>query len=725
MRSEKKFLRQPLAIAVAVIASAVVPDMVQAEESIRIEEIVVTAQKREESLQETPISLAAFQADDLEMKRIDGIEDLYAYVPNLNFTPHPNSANTALIYIRGVGIIDDQMTQDPSVGVYLDGVYLARAQGLSIDVADIERIEVLRGPQGTLYGRNSTGGAVNFITKAPSLEAFAFRQSLSVGSRDLIESKTSINLPVTDSLAMKIAFLRSVQDGFVTNKGTGASRFGDRDRTAYMIDALWRPTDDIDVRYVFDKSQIDDSPAYMSLTGGGYKIGKRPKRSSSAVRGLRDNDNETKGHALTVSWRLSDELSFKSITSYRRLDSVNYQDYLTGAVAPLPFFITDYSQDQKQVSQEFQIAGDLLDGAMRYILGAYYFKEEADGFDLITIPMTNQVVNRIVDIENKAYAIFGQIGYRPEMFDQRLEVTLGGRWSRDNRKAIMRQAYGALEGPLYPAPNVGDGDNEFNNFSPSLVVSYEFNDHINGYLKYVDGYKTGGFNIRASTIARFNEGYDNEELGSYEIGLKSRWLDDRVQVNFAAFYSDYKDIQVNVLSDPHNTSISDVLNAGKATIQGLELDALALLTRHLSVGFSYGYVDADFKEVKAANGEEMKSLFRFIHVPRHNYVINVNYEVKNMGIGDLRATLTYSWQDDELSDTPRNFGRRYGIPAYGLLNGRIAYGGIEALGGDLEFGLWGKNLTDKDYLLVHINPGLPAGFHGAPRSLGFDVTYRY
>lgn len=721
----KKLLKQPLTVAVAVIASTVVPDMVQADEGIRIEEIVVTAQKREESLQETPISLAAFQADDLEMKRIDGLEDLYRYVPNLNLVQHPNSANTALIYMRGVGIFDDQLTQDPSVGVYLDGVYLARSQGLSIDVADIERIEVLRGPQGTLYGRNSTGGAVNFITKAPSLEAFAFRQSLSMGSRDLIESKTSVNLPVTDSFAMKAAFLRSVQDGFVSNKGTGASHFGNRDRTAYIIDALWRPTDDVDIRYVFDKSQIDDSPAYLSLTGGGYKIGKRPKRSSPAVRGLRDNDNEAKGHSLTISWKHSDAFSLKSITSYRRLDSVNYQDYLTGAVAPLPFFITDYSLDQKQISQELQVAGNLLDGAMRYIMGAYYFKEEADGFDLITIPMSNQVVNRIVDIENKAYAVFGQVGYRPGMFDQKLEITFGGRWSRDNRKATMRQAYGTLEGSLYPAPSVGNGDNEFNNFSPSLVVSYEFNEHVNGYLKYVKGYKSGGFNVRASTIVRFNEGYDNEELGSYELGLKSRWLDDRVQVNFAAFYSDYKDIQVSITPDPRNPSVSDVLNAGKATIQGLEVDALALLTRHLSVGFSYGYVDADFKTVRTAASGEMKSFFRFVHVPRHNYVVNVSYEAKNVGIGDLRATLAYSWQDEQVSNSAWSIGPRLGVPAYGLLNGRIAYGGIEALGGDMEFGLWGKNLTNKDYLFMHSNSGLPAGAHGAPRSVGLDVTYQY
>lgn len=711
--------------AIALVSLAGFPESSLSQDSLGIEEVIVTAQKREESLQETPISMAAFTSDDLEMRQIDNLQDLHTHVPNLNFTPHPNSANTALIYVRGIGVIDDQMTQDPSVGVYMDGAYLARSQGLSIDIADIDRIEVLRGPQGTLYGRNTTGGAVNFISKPPSLDAMGFRQTVTLGSRDLMESKTSLNVPLTDSVAIKFALLRSLQDGFVSNEGSGTSDFGAKDRTAFMVDLLWRPNDSADVRYTYDQSRIKDSPVYISLTPVGYDRGHRPHKGSPDVRGLRDNDNATDGHMLAIAWDFAENSTFKSITSCRELDSINYQDYLTGAVAPLPFFITDYSLDQKQFSQELQMIGGSQNGSIRYVFGVYYFDEEADGFDLITIPMRNQVVNRIVDINNKAYAVFGQLGYLPEMFDGRLEVTLGGRWSRDERSAGMRQAYGIIGGMLFPSPVVGAGDNDYDNFSPSIVLSYSLLDDVNVYAKYVEGYKTGGFNIRASSIQRFNEGFDSENLRSYEIGMKSRWLNGRLQANLAAFTSDYDDIQVNTLSDPTNPSTSDVLNAGKASIEGFEFDVLAALSKNISLGVSYGYVDPDYDEIRAANGDDIAYLFRFVHVPRHSYAIDLNYEVEGLGVGDLRANISYSWQDEQVSDTSRNFGRRYGIEGYGLLNGRVAYGRMDVLEGELEVAMWGKNLTDREYLLTHFNPGLPAGIHGVPRAVGVDLTYKY
>lgn len=725
MHDKKRYGKNTITTAIVLTSLAGLPESGFSQDSLRIEEVIVTAQKREESLQETPISMAAFTSGDLQMKRIDSLQDLHTHVPNLNFTPHPNSANTALIYIRGIGLIDDQMTQDPSVGVYMDGVYLARAQGLSIDVADIERIEVLRGPQGTLYGRNTTGGAVNFISKPPSLDAMGFRQTVTLGNRDLMESKTSLNVPLNDSMAIKLALLRSLQDGFVSNEGSGTSDFGARDRTAFMVDLLWHPSDDVDIRYTYDQSKIKDSPAYLSLTPGGYDRGHRPHKGSPDVRDLRDNDNVTEGHTLAIAWDLVENLTFKSITSYRELDSKNYQDYLTGAVAPMPFFITDYSLDQRQFSQEFQMIGRSRNDSMRYVFGVYYFDEKARGFDLITVPMQNQVVNRIVDVNNKAYAVFGQLGYLPEMFDGRLEITLGGRWSRDERSAGMRQAYGTIGGMLFPSPAVGAGDNDYDNFSPSIVLSYNLLDDVNVYAKYVEGYKTGGFNIRASSIQRFNEGFDSEDLKSYEIGVKSRWLNGRLQANLAAFTADYDDVQVSTLSDPTNPSTSDILNAGKASIEGFEFDVLAVLTRNISLGVSYGYVDPDYDEIRTANGDDIAYLFRFVHVPRHSYAIDLNYEIEGLGIGDLRANISYSWQDKQVSDTSRNFGRRYGIESYGLLSGRVAYGGMDVLGGELEVAMWGKNLTDRKYLLVHLNPGLPAGIHGAPRAVGVDLTYRY
>lgn len=727
MKTIKKMQKTIIASAImAVLATtASIAESADVDTSYRIEEIIVTAQKREESLQETPISMAAFGADALKMKRIENLEDLYTQVPNMNFTPHPNSASTAQIYIRGIGIIDDQMTQDPSVGVYMDGVYLARSQGLMLDIADIERIEVLRGPQGTLYGRNTTGGAVNFITKRPSYEELNFSQSFSLGNRDLWESKTSLNAPIGNKAAIKVSFFRSMQDGFVSNEGTGVSDFGSKDRSAQMVDFLWQMFDSVDVRYVYDQSSIKDSPAYLSVIPGSYHKGHRPSKGSPFVKGLRNNDNESKGHALTLTWSVNDNIDLKSISSYRKLNSVNYQDYLTGAVAPLPVFITDYSLDQKQYSQEIQIIGSNQTKDLKYIFGLYYFKEDANGFDLITIPLQNQVVNRKVDIENTAKAIYGQVSYLPSYFDSALEITIGGRWSRDERAAKMSQAYGAVGGVLFPSPAIGNGDKNFTDFSPSLIISYKLAEEINFYFKYAQGYKTGGFNIRASTIEKFNEGYGNEDLDSYEIGLKSTWLDGRLRVNAAGFISKYDSMQVNTLVDPNNTSVSDILNAGKASISGFEFDILSMLTKNISVGLNYGYVDADYDEIKTATGVNIASRFRFIHVPRNSYSFDINYDAPGLGVGDLRANLNYTWQDKQLSNTTINLGGRFGISSYGLINARVAYGGIKALSGEFEAAIWGKNLADKDYMLVLINTGFPSGFHAEPRTVGVDLSYKY
>ena len=189
-----------------------------------VEDIVVTAQKREESLQDTPISIVALTASDLEKKGVSGLVDLRSQVPNLQLTPHPNSGSTTQVFMRGVGLNDDQITQDPSVAVYMDGVYVARSQGMALEVADLARVEVLRGPQGTLYGRNATGGAINFITAKPRLGEFGAKAQLSLGNYDLRRFKVGVNVPVGDQLAVNLAFVKMKQDGFIDNPGTVASR---------------------------------------------------------------------------------------------------------------------------------------------------------------------------------------------------------------------------------------------------------------------------------------------------------------------------------------------------------------------------------------------------------------------------------------------------------------------------------------------------------------------
>jgi iron complex outermembrane receptor protein len=694
-----------------------------------LEEVVVTAQKREESSQSTPVSLAALGALELENKGINGLFDLRATVPSLQLIMHPNSAATTRIFLRGIGNNDDQITQDPSVAVYLDGVYMARSQGLAMDVADIERVEVLRGPQGSLYGRNATGGAVNFITKAPRPGEWGFQQTLTVGNRNLLRSRTQGNVPLGDSAALQLSYLRAEKDGFVKNLGTGVDRFGDQDRDAYRLAGLWEPADGFSIRYSYDRSNIDDTPAFLNAVPPYPQQGRRRTQGSPDVRDLQRNDIVAKGHNLQLSWDLADHLVLKSITGYRELDNETYQDYNTGVYAPAPILLIYFDSEQKQFTQELQLIGDAFDSRLEYVAGFFYMDESADSYDYTkSMSLPGGRIDRDVTIDNKAYALYTQGTYTPALLDDRLHVTLGGRVSRDERKATLLNTTHLLNAGTTPPsytviPGVpGSGDESFDNFSPSLIVGYDLADDINVYGKVVKGYKTGGFNVRASSTARFSEGFDEENLISYELGMKSEWWQHRLRFNAAVFHAAYDDIQINVQSDPNVPTITDVLNAGKATIDGAELDLTVRPVDSLTATLNYAYLDADFDEVKNAAGVDVRGGYRFVQAPLHTYNVNLQYDFPATPIGLFSVLVDYAWQSEKYN-SPN--GRGYRTDDYGLLNARLNLADIPVGEGQLRAGLWGRNMEDKEYYVDFFNGGTPSAVFGEPRSYGIDVTNEY
>lgn len=693
-----------------------------AESSSGLEEIIVTAEKREQSLQDTPISIVALTSDALETKGISGIDDLRAEVPSLQIVPHPNSASTAQVFIRGVGSYDDQFTQDPSVAVYVDGVYIGRSQGLSAEVADLQRIEVLRGPQGSLYGRNATGGAINYITRAPELGELSARQSVAFGNYDQIRTRTHVNVPVGDELALEFAFTHSEKNGFVRNLGTGVSRYGDRRRDAYRAALRWVPSDAVDIRYTYDRSEIEDTPGFLAHIPAFYPADPvRPSQGSVAERGLPRNKAIVQGHNLTASFQPIDGLTLKSITGYRELDAANIQHYLSGVVGPFTLIVTDFDQYQKQLSQELQAIGDAIDGRLQYVLGAYYLDESADSFDravfgIPTVPTTA----RIVTANNKAYAMYGQATYRPAAL-QKLYVTPSVRWSRDQRQATLAQTIlPRIGAPIVQPP--GSGDKSGSNVSPGLVVGYDVMDDVNLYARYSRGYKTGGFNVRASTIARFNEGFNEETIDAFELGMKSSWLGNRLRVNVAGFYSDYQDVQINVQVDPNNFRLTDVLNAGKATIQGVELDVVARPTRGLMAGLSYAWLDAGYEEILDPFGRDVTSRYNFVEAPEHTVTGSLQYEFPATPIGTLTAQAEYFYQSKKNVSVAE---ASYVIRSYGLLDARLVLSEIPLSGGNWRVSVFGKNLTDEEYLVFHGNASLPVGLFGDPRSYGIELSFEY
>jgi iron complex outermembrane receptor protein len=460
-----------------------------------LDEITVTAQKRVQSLQETPISIEVFNTERLELRGIEGLNELAGQVPNMTVELFPTHNATLRIFIRGVGPTDAQLTQDPAVGVYVDGVYIARAVGLALDIADLERIEVLRGPQGTLYGRNTTGGAVNLITKRPSAGPFAMTHKLTLGSRSQIFGKSSFNVPVTGDLAVKLAVLGHTRDGYVENLGPGGD-FGDRQESAVRFDARWLG-EWATLDYTYDRSDLEYyNYSYQAVSTpetnkGQAELFKRYGQSQTLYSSERlealttsapfeRSGSKIDGHALTLQMPVG-AYELKYIGAYRDLTDAEYQDLgphsgsptyrldsnvYDGPAAdvanggPTPLVVPTVTQTQW--THELQLGGKVLDESVQFLAGLFYFTEEAvedrhrlnhqlsTGIDPnmanqvgvdITAPGFEQarLVN-FVDfwwsIENTALAAFGEATWTPSWLDGRSHWTLGYRHSEDQRDAV-------------------------------------------------------------------------------------------------------------------------------------------------------------------------------------------------------------------------------------------------------------------------------------------------
>jgi iron complex outermembrane recepter protein len=524
-------LRQS-ALAMAIVGSCLAPT-INAEalsgKALSLEEVLVTAEKREESLQNTPISILAFSAEKLSRFGVTDLGDISGLAPNVEITPFPVSRSSLIVFMRGVGNNDSQSTQDPAVGVYLDGIYMARSIGLTSDVADLERIEVLRGPQGTLYGRNTTGGAINLITAKPSDEA-GLSQTLSRGNRSYWKSLTKIESGKVGDVAAKLTFMRSAHDGWVDNTGSGRN-FGAEDKSAGRFALRWDVSDTMSVDYAYDFSNIDGPQQFYQPISGTSPNPAAPAKSGRYSSGqwfggVEPSETEISGHSLIVTMDTSVGV-FKSITAYRELNESIVQDYAAGA----PGFRVNGGVDQEQISQEFQLVGN-YGSDINYVMGLYYFSEEGNEIETDTFggfPLEN----RQIISESEAQAIYGQVTWSPESFDHRLDITLGGRYTTDDRKA-NKTSITFVNGPQAASES-------WSHFNPSLTMDFAWTDTLSTYGKVVSAYKSGGFNVR-STEAGFQPPFDEENIMSYEIGLKSTWLDRRISFNAAAFHAEYTDM---------------------------------------------------------------------------------------------------------------------------------------------------------------------------------------
>ncbi|NRA41540.1 MAG: TonB-dependent receptor [Pseudomonadales bacterium] len=734
------FLRDRLAVAVSTalvssLSSTVV--LAQDDEAGFIEEVVVTAQKREQNLQDVPVAITAIDAQQLDDRSIKDIADVGTSAPNVQIAPSPGGSTGATIAIRGATAVNPAATWEPSVGLYMDGVFIAKNVGGIFDVAELERIEILRGPQGTLFGKNTTGGALSLYTRKPA-EEMGGKVKVAAGNYNYTEFGLTFDTGrISDMLSVMISYSKRDRDGFYDNENSGIpgaaplqiDEFKKLDSEALRISALLDISDTVELQYTYDMAERDNTVAFGQfepgvLKGGKFVAAKVDRADEGSLDGAGEDTSDNSGHTLNIAWDINDDLLFKSITAYRELSFADQNDYDGSAFLG---FNTKRDVDQDQSSQEFQLVG--VSGDWNYVLGAYYFDESVDVenpfFINIGAPAA-AVVRNFYGADSTSYALFGQADWA---VNDSIGLSFGLRWTQEEKEAFVDHPDAGATFSL--APFSSKADESWDNVSPTVVLNYYVNDDITTYAKVSQGWKAGGFNAEAATKEIAETPYDEEILTAYELGLKSQLADGRVQANIAIFQNDVKDVQISSF-DP-TTFYSKVENAGKSVVQGLELETIVAITDSFTAFFNYSYLDADYKDfVDPVSGAQLKDTATFAYAPENKAALGLEY-VDNVGFAELRARFDYSYTDEQFfyRDEPGALVTQ--SEEYAILNGRIALADI-AVGqnNSLEVGIWGKNLTDEEYRLngiPQINPDpffrYSVSYYGDPRTFGADVSYSF
>ncbi len=729
-----------------------------------VEEIVVTARKRAERLQDTPVSVTALTANSLNNYQVTDLSQVADITPNLIFdtsAPLTGSSSSSSIYIRGIGSSEFALATDPGVGVYVDGVYLARSIGNVLDLVDPERIEVLRGPQGTLFGRNTIGGAINVVSKRPDSELGGSAR-LTFGTDSLSRWEGTLNAPVSETVLTRWSFVRTKQDGYVKDRTGRLSDTGDEDSWAARGTVEWllsdalsltlrgdvtrerqgsaasvlvdlnpvgppdptgAPTQSFVGGLIFDTCRLVPGPANAACqaqvlsglrasflngpfaTSGGF-VANRPEVNSAASKPLQPKSElDVWGGSATFDWELSDTMSLKSISSYRRLDSFFNLD-LDHSPLPILQDVNDFDSDQ--TSHELQLSGRTSDGRLNYTVGTYYFLENGDNKDIVDF-LPGALISG-GKFRNQGSAAFGQATYS---LTDKLQLTAGARYSYE-KKVFDTQRQQILVGFVAPMPptfalapipdpafqagaDLVLAENKSTNrdraFSPHVSLAYFWNDDLMTYASYSEGFKGGGFQQRIFPPRATAPKFEKETARVYEVGLKATMLDGRLRLSSAAFFTDYDDLQIAVAD-----GIAPILaNAGEAQIRGLELEGQLVPLPQMRIDFGLGVTDAEYAEIDSfrtgvARGNE------FVNTPRLSASAALNYELDLGNMGIAIAQFGWSFRSDVENDA-------FNTPALSeeqlnLYDASLAW---ESLDGKWRLVLSGRNLTDRTYVVSGAN----------------------
>ncbi|NML95496.1 TonB-dependent receptor [Novosphingobium olei] len=689
--------------------------------------IIVTARRREERLVDVPIAVTTLSGDQLAKTGALDITDVAQSAPNVTLEVSRGTNSTLSAFIRGIGQQDPVSGFEQGVGIYLDDVYLNRPQAAVLDIYEVERVEVLRGPQGTLYGRNTIGGAVKYVTKQLPQD-FSLKLRGTYGTYDQAEGVLTVSAPVSDLIRVGGSVARLSRGGFGKNLTTGLDNYNKdvwAGRGTVEIGGYGQP---VLVRISGDYTRDKSNPR------GGHRLIPGQLSGAPVLKDVFDSEgrlNDPKqdvkayGLSMNVTAELTDALTLRSISAWRKDDSASPIDFdaLPAVDLDVPAFYHN-----EQVSQEVQLLWD-NGGAINAIVGGYYLTAKADTqFDVrlfTTVPGLTAFTEANVDTDT--WAVFGEVNVD---FTRQLSLTLGGRYTWDERKAkILRQNYlgggspvfGGLGVPFGLASTNFTGRASYTKFTPRISLSFKPTPDHNLYASFSQGFKGGGFDPRGvglnapdtngdgvrsdAEVARYLS-FRPESVDSYEVGYKGNLWNGALFVAVAAFRMDYKDVQIpgsagcTVGGVP--TFCGIITNAGKARLQGLELEANARLGRDLigagdtlRLSGSLGYIDAKYREYVtqiAGKGPTDVAQYRKVqNTPEFTGNATLAYATP-LGEGDLSLSTTWSYRSKTYQfEVPNPYIDQKG---YGLWDASVVY---TAPGGRWSLGVHGKNLLDKHY----------------------------
>lgn len=638
-----------------------------------LEDVVVTARKREERLQDTPIAVSAFTGKDLEARGSFTTADVEKFAPNVTFQNNPGyggASNSAAIYIRGIGQKDFLATVEPGVGLYVDGVYVSRSLGGILSLSDIAQVEVLRGPQGTLFGRNTIGGAVSVTLKKPDDELGGSVELL-VGDDSRIQTRGVLNLPLANNLYSRYSVFLHKRDGYVQR--LDGTDLGNNDEISARAAFLWNATDTLDVhlavdytrsrengpplshlRYSFDPSSVTFLHNLITPGCGGAPAGDPTNpacindsqynlgRNRTAGTAPEFSDMDVFGATGTVDWKASDSLQVKSITAYRDLDSKFARD-----IDKSPLSVDAVYDDfgHHQFSEEIQLLADSFHGRLHWILGLYYFSESADNVNDIFLPELDFRSGGAV--KNKSRAVFAQGTYD---LTEHLGLTLGLRFTKDTKKFTPDQ-YILAAAPFFGIP-VGTrllphetAKRTFEEVTPMANLAYRWNDDFMTYASYSKGYKSGGFTQRVFPPLPEIPAFEPEYVKAYEVGFKYENATRGLRLNGAVFYSDYTNLQVQTF-----VGIAPVTkNAAAATIKGLELEFAYSPTDTWRFEGAAGWIDAKYDEV-GPTATEITRNSKFERIPEWTASLGITTKIPAGQLGVFSPRVDWAYRSKFFHD---------------------------------------------------------------------------